>query len=338
MADKYIDGNKFVSMLKSGQQDMRLVLLFGEEDYYIDQCVKMAKKTFISPGSEDMDLNVIPQDAKVGFEALEEYAQMPPWMNPRRLIVVKSTYMYDKEFDENALRILENIPDSCVVMFVIAKADKKRKITKYILKNGIAVQIDHFADDALTGIITTSLGKYGIQISADTAQSLINRCDSSLRLIHNELEKLKLFCAETGRKEVTFDDLEDLCPPDLNASIFTITDCFGSGKADNALKTLDSLLARKEALQRIKATMFTHLKRLIIAKDIGDDRRLASEMGFNPKYASNLTKQSARFPGDKLTELYFKAIEMESELRHGTGEERTSLEALIVKASLKQKS
>ena len=44
MADKYLDGAGFMKLVNDQNKDLRLVLLFGNEQYYIDNCVKAVKK------------------------------------------------------------------------------------------------------------------------------------------------------------------------------------------------------------------------------------------------------------------------------------------------------
>ena len=335
MADKYINGKDFMKMVSEARSDLRLVLLFGSEEFYIDNCIKTLKKVYLAPGSDDMDLNVIDRDAKATFEDLEGYIQMPPWMSSKRIVICKSQSLFSAEFGDREEDILKNIPESCIVVFAPDKVEKNRKITKSIVRNGVACEINLFGEDELVKIITDSLGKSGISIDNATARSLVSRSESQMRIISNEIEKIRLYCAGSGKKNITFEDLESMCPPDLNASIFTITDCFGTGSCDSALKTLNSLLIRKEPVQKLRATLITHLKRLVIAKDLGDKNALVSEMKFSPFYAGNLLKQASRFTTDRLIELFCSAVKSEADVRHGIMEDRTSLEMLIVNASMK---
>ena len=331
-----MDGKDFMKVLDEDCSNVSLVLLFGTEEYYIDNCIKAVKKVFLTPGSNDMDLNNIMQDSKADFAELESYILMPPWMSQKRVIICRSQSLYNAEFGEKEEEILRNIPRSCVVVFAPEKAEKNRKITKFILNNGIAAEINLFPDDQLTSIIKSSLKKDNIVISDANCQSLIARCESRMRLISSEISKIKLYCAQTGKTDITFNDLEEMCPPDLNASIFTITDCFGSGKCDKALKTLNSLLLRKEPIQKLRATLITHLKRLILAKDIGSKQELAAKLKCSPFYAGKLTNQASGFTMPQLMKLFIKAIESESDIRHGIMEERASLEILIIEASVRK--
>lgn len=335
MADKYLDGAGFMKLVNDQNKDLRLVLLFGNEQYYIDNCVKAVKKRYLAPGGEEMDLSVIGNDTNAGFDLLEEYIQMPPWLSTKRVVICKNQSLYGTEFTDHIEDVLGNISESCIVVFCLEKAEKNRKITKFILKNGIACEVNYFPEEMLVKIIRESLNKSGVKISDQDAASLAARCESQMRLISSEVEKIRLYAESTGKTEITFNDLETLCPPDLNASIFTITDCFGSGNCENALKTLNSLLIRKEPVQKLRATLITHLKRLIIAKDLGDKNTIAQEMKFSPYYANNLLRQASRFTLERLFDLYFAAIKSESDLRHGISDERSSLEVLIVKAALK---
>ena len=335
MAGKHLNGKELMNMINKNADDLRLVLITGNEDYYIENCVKSIKKAFLAPGSEDMDLNVIGRDAKCDFETIREFIEMPPWLSSKRVVICQSQAIYSCEFEDEEDKLLKNIPDSCVLVFVFEKADKNRKLTKAVLKHGIAAEVNYFQASELIRIIQDSLRKNGISISDETCGSLVNRCDSQMRQISSEIEKIRLYCAESGKNTITFDDLECICPPDLHASIFTITDCFGTGKCDKALLTLNSLILRKEPVAKLRATLATHLKRLIIAKDIGNDKELTSRCKFAPYYSSNLTRQASRFTMDQLIKLYCAAVKSEADFKHGIADERTSLETLIVRAAIK---
>ena len=334
MADKYLSGNDFLKHLDKGGDDLRLVMLFGTEDFYIDNCIKSIKKCYIAPGGEDTDLTVIKQDSKDIFRQIADNIEMPPWFSRKRVVIVKTPSVFDAEFGDIEDKLLENIPDSCVLVLAPGKGDKGRKLTKAVVKYGTAVEVNLFSEAELVNIIHDNLKKKVIEIDKECASSLAFRCDSQLRQISSEIEKIRLYLNGKGRNKVTFDDLELICPPDLNASVFTITDSFGSGKCDGALKTLNSLLLRKEPVPKLRATLFTHLKRLIIAKDVGNNKELAALMKFSPYYAGNLVRQSSRFDMDQLINLYFAALKSESDVRHGIYEDRIALETLIVKCSM----
>ncbi len=335
MSVKYLNGNEFMNMINKNADDLHLVLLFGNEDFYIDNCVKAIKKSFLAPGGDDMDLNVIAKDSKCDFDTLREYVEMPPWLSSRRVIICRSSNIYNCDFDKAEEDFLKSVPDSCVLVFVFDKADKNRKFTKAVVKHGVAAEINYFPDSELIKIAKDSLRKSNISLSDETAGSLVSRCDSQMRQISSEIEIIRLYCKETGKDTVVFEDLENICPPDLHASVFAITDCFGTGKCDQALNTLNSLILRKEPVAKLRATLVTHLKRLIITKDINNKQEIMSKMKFAPYYADNLLKQASRFTMDQLIKLYFEAIKTESDFKHGLIDERISLETLIVKAAIK---
>ncbi|MBP5261721.1 MAG: DNA polymerase III subunit delta [Clostridiales bacterium] len=335
MASKFLSGTEFMNVIGKNADDLRLVLLCGNEDYYIENCVKGIKKAFLAPGSEDMDLSIISKDAKFSFDILREYVEMPPWLSSRRLIICSSQSVYNCDYTDSDDEMLKSLPDSCVVVFVLDKADKNRKFTKAVIKYGVAAEINYFQTPELIKIIKDSLKKSGISVNDETAGSLVNRCESQMRQISSEIEKIRLYCKECGKDSVAFEDLESICPPDLHASVFTITDCFGSGKCDKALNTLNSLILRKEPVAKLRSTLFTHLKRLILAKDINNSRELMSRYKMAPFYAENLTRQASRFSMDQLFKLYAEAVKSESDFKHGLIDERVALETLIVKTAIR---
>ena len=151
----------------------------------------------------------------------------------------------------------------------------------------------------------------------------------------NEINKVSLYCQNKGYTEVTPDIVELCCPPDLSGKIFDIMDACGSGNPQIALGTLDKLIANKEPLVRIRASIVNHIKALIMAKEAGNPGVLVDRTGMNDFRAKKLCQQARNFDMKELIKLYLAASDSDSEFKHGLIDERYSLEIILVKASAK---
>ena len=332
-----LSSRQMLSKINKETDSLGLVLLYGTENYMIDGAVSMLKKACLGEGAEDMDYAAI--DTRTGdkfdMSKLEELISMPPWISPKRLIVVKQSGLPNRELSDKDLEILKNIPSSTVVVFFEETVDSRKKSFKAFLQYGTVASMSGFEEDELTGWISNRFGKENIRIGFEAANSMASRCSNNMMELVNEINKVTLYCQNKGYTEVTPDIVELCCPPDLSGKIFDIMDACGSGDARIALGTLDKLIANKEPLVRIRASIVNHIKALIMAKEAGNAGVLVDRTGMNDFRAKKLCQQARNFDMKELIKLYLAAADSDSEFKHGLIDERYSIEIILVKASAK---
>ena len=330
-----LNSRQMLSKINKESDSLGLVLMYGTENYMIDGAVSMLKKVCLGEGAEDMDYAVI--DTRTGDKfdmgRLEELISMPPWMSPKRLIVVKQSGLPGKELSDKDIELLKIIPSSAVVVFFEETVDSRKKAFKAFMQYGTVASMSGFEEDELSGWISNRFGKEGIKIGFEAASSMASRCSGNMMELVNEINKLTLYCQGKGYSEVTPDIVELCCPPDLSGKIFDIMDACGSGNASIALGTLDKLIANKEPLARIRVSITNHIKALIMAREAGNPNVLVERTGMNDFRARKLVSQSNNFSMQRLISLYLAASDSDSEFKHGLIDERYSLEIVLVKAS-----
>ena len=330
-----LNSRQMLAKISKEPDSLGLMLLYGTEDYMIDGAISMLKKACLGEGAEDMDYAVI--DTRTGDKfdmgKLEELISMPPWMSPKRLIVVKQSGIPGKELSDKDLEILKNIPSSAAVVFFEDTVDSRKKAFKAFLQYGTVASMSGFEEDELTGWISNRFAKENLRIGFEAANSMSSRCAGNMMELVNEINKLTLYCQNKHYTEVTPDIVELCCPPDLSGKIFDIMDACGSGNAQIALGTLDKLIANKEPLPRIRVSIINHLKALIMAKEAGNADLLVRRTGMNEFRAKKLVSQAGNFQMKRLIDLYLAASDSDSEFKHGLIDERYSLEIILVKAS-----
>ena len=326
---------EFFKKLVNQPDSLGLVLLYGNEQYLIDGALRTARKQYISDGGETIDYSVIDtrSDDQFSFDKLEEMVSMPAWVSPRRLIVIRQSGITGKDPDDKELEILKNIPSSAVVIFVEDEADSRKKIFKAFVQNGTVVQMNAMEEDDISARIAKMFAQYGLSIDGRACMSLISRCGSGMLTISGEIAKIALYCQNAGIYRVDERVIEDCCPPDLSGQIFDIMDACGSRNPAKALETLDKLIQTRTPVIQIRVQVINHLKRLIMAKEAGDGRKLASDAGINDYYAGKLVRQSQSFSLNRLITTYLSACASDSDVKHGLIDERYALEIILVKAA-----
>ena len=324
----------FFSKLVGQPESLGLVLLYGDEQYLIDGALKTAKKKYISDGGDTVDFILIDtrSDDEFSFARLEEMASMPPWMSSRRLIVVRQSGIMGKDVDEKDIEILKNIPSSAVVIFVEDQADAKRKIFKAFTQYGTVVQMSVMDEDDISSRVAKIFSKYDLTIDSGASISLISRCGSDMLSISGEIAKIALYCQNAGFSRIDENIIEECCPPDLSGRIFDIMDACGSKEPAKALGALNNLILTREPLITIRVQVINHLKRLIMAKESGNAKKLSADTGINDYYAGKLVRQSSSFSMNRLISTYLAACASDSEVKHGLIDERYALEIILVRA------
>lgn len=330
-----LNSRQMLAKINKEPDSLGLVLLYGTENYMIDGAVSMLKKVCLGEGAEDMDYAVI--DTRTGdkFDTgkLEELISMPPWMSPRRLVVIKQSGFPNRELSDKDAEVLKNIPSSAVVVFYEDTVDSRKKTFKSFLQYGTVASMSGFEEDELAGWINKRFAKENISIGFEAANSMASRCSGNMLELVNEINKLTLYCQGRGCSEVTPNIVELCCSPDLSGKIFDIMDACGSGNANIALGTLDKLIANKEPLAKIRVSIVNHIKALIMAKEAGNANILVERTGMNDFRAKKLVNQAFNFDMKSLISLYLAASDSDSDFKHGLIDERYSLEIILVKAS-----
>ena len=325
----------FFKKLMNEPDSLGLILLYGEEQYLIDGAVKTAKKKYISEGG-DIDYSLI--DVRTGDDfslaKLEEMTSMPPWMSSRRLVIIRQSGILGKEIDDKEIEILKNIPSSAVVIFIEDSADSRKKIFKSFVQYGTVVQMTEMEEDDIAARVTKAFGKHELSVDNRATMSLISRCGGGMLAITGEIAKIALYCKNEGYTRVTEEIIEECCPPDISGRIFDIMDACGSKNPAKALGTLNNLiLAREEPVIMIRVAVINHLKRLRMAKELNDGKKLSKELGIHDFYAGKLVNQAGSFSMNRLISTYLAACQSDSDVKHGLIDERYALEIILVRAA-----
>ena len=143
---------------------------------------------------------------------------------------------------------IENVPETSV--FIIwqndvetpAKDRKTDKIAKLCAKHGSTLRLDIPRTGELASTLCEKADELGCRLNKNDAYYLIDRCGRDMTTLFTELEKLAIYC---GRKSITREAVELVCPPSVEADVFQISRFILQGKNDDAFRVTERLLAQK---------------------------------------------------------------------------------------------
>ncbi len=320
-------------LIRSGNEP-RTILIYGEEEFLVGQFMDIVKKNCLSEGAETMDYVKIDCEGKeMDTEQVRANIELPAWMSPKRVVFVKNADIFGKGDADDIASLLKDVPDTGLLIISTLKIDNRKKaLVKAFTDNGVIAEFGFQEEEKLSSYINKALGRSGLSADSETVESIISRCNKSLRLINGELNKIVLYCQGAGLKSVNMDIVEDLCPPDIQGTIFKITDAIGYKNTKAALIYTENLIRTKEPMPRIRVMIARQIKLLLCAKEIGRKDEVIKRLKVRDFVADKLLKQAQRFTYDNLIKLYLDFYQADADIKKGMADERMALDTLIVKA------
>jgi DNA polymerase-3 subunit delta len=160
--------------------------------------------------------------------------------------------------------------------------------------------------------------KQGLIMPEDVAQGLVARCSNDKVRVSRETEKLALYAGEMA----TMEDVEVLCPPDLQSNIFAFVDALGTGDRSKALELLEALVRTGEPPLRIVHMIRRQFRLLARAKALfagGASRSEVASMLKIPSFvARKLQEQAQKLSEEDLEKALALTLRLESGLKGGS--------------------
>lgn len=250
-----------------------LYLLYGQENYLIEDTVKKIKKSFdkLVEG-----INFIRVD-ETNVSQLISYIETPCFGFDRKLILVKDSGLLKKEgkkkntslanmIDNVATYIKENINNikqDSVIVFVEAEAEKN-KLFNVISDFGKVINFEPERLPNLIKRVKAICNAYKVEIADYDCQYLIECCGTNLQDIINEVRKLIEYAGENGK--ITKQEIDTLTTKQIDSVIFDLTDNLGKKDIKKAMEVFYNLIYQKEPVQKILITLYNHFKKLYFVK------------------------------------------------------------------------
>ena len=160
--------------------------------------------------------------------------------------------------------------------------------------------------------------KQGLVMPEDVAQGLVARCSNDKVRVSRETEKLALYATEMA----TMEDVEVLCPPDLQSNIFVFVDALGIGNRSKALGLLEALVRTGEPPLRIVHMIRRQFRLLARAKALFAEGASRSEVASTLKIPSfvarKLQEQAQKLSEEDLENALALTLKLESGLKGGS--------------------
>jgi DNA polymerase-3 subunit delta len=249
-------------------------VLFGGETYLRDLAAKTIADLLLSDSAlrEFNEIEHSLNTIKV-HHALADAEQFPMIDSHRVIkitdVVVSASVGKDnlREEDEEALmRYLKRPAATSVVIFVANELDKRRKISKLLLENSVAVEFLRLKDPELTRHARDEVRKLGADFEERALGRLVSLVGDDVRKLTIEIEKLAV--AALPEKFITSELVESLVANSREISNFDLTDHMLSGDKSRSLQILKKILDDGAEPLMLLGLIASNFRRLFTAKEM----------------------------------------------------------------------
>jgi DNA polymerase-3 subunit delta len=322
--------NTLLSQLRQGDLQPCYVL-YGDETFLIRRALERFKTRVVPP---DDDLAYVAlRGEDVRGQDIARTARTVPMLSEQQLVVVRNADVLKSDDLAALLTYVKSpAPTTCLVL-VVTKLDRRFKFFDYVARQGWAYQAQALTAKEAPRWIGQRARARGLQLSPEAAQVLADTAGTDLSLIEDALERLTLFVGE--QKEATVDDIEAVVSSSRVRSVFELTDALGQRDLGGALRTLHHILEQGDQPLRLAATLATHLRRLLLAAELGpgalnDPHRLTGPLGVPPFIARKLASQARHFSRRELRQALVRCADTDLELKGAKRPDKLILEQLII--------
>lgn len=326
--------------LKSGTLN-NLYLLYGEEKFLLESCVKKIIKLF---GETVKGINFIQID-ETNVDNIISDLETPAFGYEKKLIIAKNTGLFKKEgkrkvkkddgeikqkllkyFKEN----FEDIKSGVVLVFIEDEAEKS-DLTKFIEENGIVCNFEYQKPNKIAARLKGIANSYKVNIDSFTLSYFIECCGTDMQDLINEIRKLIEYAGENGT--ITKETVDNLCIKKIESVIFDLTDSLGKKDTKKAIDVLRNLILAKEPVQKILITLYNHFRKLYLVKlAIQDNKDIKSTLDLKPNQAFLVNKyrsQAGFFKTNEIRTILKELIDLDYKYKVGLIDLNVGFEAII---------
>lgn len=311
-------------------------VILGEEEALI-QRAQSEFKQLIQP--LDREMNYAQFDLSIqSLEDVINDATSMPFFGERRVVVVQNPDFLTakgKVSDQTQTQFLEllekPVSENIVAVFINdLKIDKRKKITKMLLKYAESVDLPALNERQAQQAVSKELEARAYRIDPDALQELTLRTNAHYTAMQNELPKL--VAQATHTKHIQLQAVSALVPKTLTANVFDLVDAVMTRQTKKALTIYRDLLQNGEPALRVNAVLTGQFRLLLqIAGLKGTEQDMSKQLGIHP-YRVKLARQMLKkYALRSLRASYLGMIAIEIKLKSTNQEPELLFERFILK-------
>lgn len=233
-------------------------------------------------------------------------------------VLLKNLDAWNAAQKAKVVEYLENPAPEADLVLLGKKLGAREKLLAAVKKSGEVHEFQQPTGKALVRWVIGHARKSGLDLPESVAEDLSNRCSGDKTRLVRETEKLALYVPE---RPATLQDVDALCPPDVQSNIFTFVDALAAGDRGRAMKLLEELVVTGEPPLRL--TYMIRRQYSLVARGRAllergtPQREVASMLKIPPFVARKLEEQGRALSDEELERALDLVLELERGLKGG---------------------
>lgn len=319
-------------------------LVLGNEQYLIEKTKQAFLDSVLEDDEASMNFGQFNMKETPIDLAVQE-AESFPFFGDKRLVFIHEPYFLTGEKVKNdvehelsqLIKYVENPSDfSIVVIFApYEKLDKRKKITKSLVKHAETLDVSPMNERELPSYIDSYVGSRGFSFEPRAMDLLIERTNYQLTAIMSELDKLFLFHMDD--RKITIETINLLVARSLESNIFNINKYVLNGNVQEAIQSYNDLLKQKQDPIKIIAIMMGQFRLLLQAKILRTQgyqaQEITSSLKIHPYRVKLALQQEKQFSKELLSTAYRQLIDTDYLIKSGQVESKLQFELFVMRFS-----
>lgn len=307
-----------------------IYLLYGEDTFSSRLKLEAIKRRFWDKYGVD---NLVTRSGPELTNAiLEDALFSQTLLGGKRLVVLKDVLSdADIAVKERLTQLLVSLPlDVTVVMHESQSFDARQKLFKLVNRPGYAQEFASLPPAALLRQTSKLATEKDIDISLILLRYLLDRTESDLWLINNELDKL---AALSQGRPVVREDIDVLIPANIKANVFDLVERLIQNNLPVAHRILQTSLNQGEDEVRLLGALAYQLRNLIRVSDLKKQGlsapAIAKQTGLPFFVVRRSLSSITRLDRRQLIEVYQKLVCTDHKIKTGISRPADALDLLI---------
>lgn len=308
-----------------------LILLFGQEHYFIDQGVSAILDATVLPENRDFNLTRFHGRDLKAVDVIEQAKTFPVFAE-RRLVIIRNVHEASGEQLDGLLEYVEDPAPETVLLLTAEKIDARRKFFQVFKKNGTVIEFKKIYENQLPSFVRDLALSCNVTFTNGGLKLFCKRVGTNLIEVRGELEKLVGYLGERDIAEE--DDVAAIVSDTRIESVFELTDAIGQGDRSSALILLSRLLAEGQAPLMILSMLTRHFRQMwkiaeLMAQKVPQSE-LPKRVGVSPYFIKGLMQQAERFTARHYREVFNLFLATDLALKSSGSEPKMHLEKLVL--------
>ena len=205
----------------------QLFLFTGENTFELIEEINRWKRSFLEKHGES-NLQIL-QGKTLSWTDLLEEVRSAPFLGEKRLVLVEG--IPAKFTKENLESLADVIHGATILAFVEPVVDKRKGVTKFLIKNATVKTFLPKTPQQLIGWLQKIAKEHGSDLDTNIAAHIVSIVGSDQWHLKNECLKLIAYSADKPTNE----EVDRVCMPSEKHTVWKMSDLIGSGKASESV-------------------------------------------------------------------------------------------------------